>query len=65
MKCFLKGSIWPTPVLTNDMPSQSYQGYAMTDYYQVDPRFGTLEEYKELADKASEKGAILLTTKIK
>ena len=30
----------------------SYHGYAMTDFYQVDPRFGTLNEYKELADKA-------------
>jgi len=45
-------AIWPCPVLTNDMPRTSYHGYAMTDFYQVDPRFGTLEEYKELADKA-------------
>ncbi|MFH6767813.1 glycoside hydrolase family 13 protein [Gaetbulibacter aquiaggeris] len=45
-------AIWPCPLLTNDMPRASYHGYAMTDFYQVDPRFGTLEEYKELADKA-------------
>jgi glycosidase len=45
-------AIWPCPLLTNDMPRTSYHGYAMTDFYQVDPRFGTLEEYKELADKA-------------
>lgn len=44
-------AVWPSPLLTNDMPSGSYHGYAITDYYQVDPRFGTLEEYKELASK--------------
>lgn len=45
-------AIWPCPLLTNDMPRASYHGYAMTDFYQVDPRFGTLEEYIELANKA-------------
>ncbi len=45
-------AIWPCPLLTNDMPRTSYHGYAMTDFYQVDPRFGTLQEYIELADKA-------------
>ncbi|MFY7671736.1 glycoside hydrolase family 13 protein [Tenacibaculum sp. MEBiC06402] len=44
-------AVWPSPLLTNDMPSGSYHGYAITDYYQVDPRFGTLEEYKELSSK--------------
>ena len=44
-------TIWPTPVLTNNMPKGSYHGYAITDYYQVDPRFGTLEDYRNLADK--------------
>lgn len=49
-------AIWPTPVLENDMPNASYHGYAITDFYKVDPRFGTLEEYKEFADKARQKG---------
>lgn len=44
-------AIWPTPVLTNDMKSGSYHGYAITDLYQVDPRFGTLTDYKQLAEK--------------
>ncbi|MBF8148700.1 glycoside hydrolase family 13 protein [Winogradskyella sp. F6397] len=43
-------TVWPCPVLINDMPSGSYHGYAMTDFYKVDPRFGTIDEYKELAD---------------
>lgn len=38
-------SIWLNPVLINDMKEGSYHGYATTDYYTVDPRFGTLEEY--------------------
>ena len=38
------------------MARTSYHGYAMTDLYQVDPRFGTLEEYIELSKKASHKG---------
>lgn len=45
-------AIWPMPLLENDMPEASYHGYAITDHYKVDPRFGTLAEYKELADKA-------------
>ncbi|MBL7742812.1 MAG: glycoside hydrolase family 13 protein [Chitinophagaceae bacterium] len=53
-------AIWPTPVLENDMPDASYHGYAITDYYKVDPRFGTLDEYKELADKARQKGLKLI-----
>ncbi|WP_418637999.1 glycoside hydrolase family 13 protein [Winogradskyella sp.] len=43
-------AVWPCPVLINDMPNGSYHGYAMTDFYKVDPRFGTLETYRELAD---------------
>ncbi|WP_179004619.1 glycoside hydrolase family 13 protein [Winogradskyella forsetii] len=44
-------AVWPCPVLINDMPSGSYHGYAMTDFYKVDPRFGTLNEYRKLADE--------------
>ncbi|WP_299778723.1 glycoside hydrolase family 13 protein [uncultured Formosa sp.] len=53
-------AIWPTPMLTNDMNSSSYHGYAMTDFYEVDPRFGTLEEYKELSHKMDERGLKLI-----
>jgi neopullulanase len=53
-------SIWPTPLLENDMKESSYHGYAITDYYKVDPRFGTLDEYKELAEKCREKGLKLV-----
>ncbi|MFK5959247.1 MAG: glycoside hydrolase family 13 protein [Lutibacter sp.] len=49
-------AIWPTPVLTNDMEQSSYHGYAITDLYHPDPRFGTMDEYIELATKSKEKG---------
>jgi len=53
-------AIWSTPLLENDMPDYSYHGYAITDYYKVDKRFGTMEEYKELAIKAKAKGLKLI-----
>ena len=49
-------AIWSSPLLINDMPQASYHGYAITDYYKVDPRFGTLEDYKNLSKVAKEKG---------
>ncbi|PKG53299.1 glycoside hydrolase family 13 protein [Olleya sp. 1-3] len=56
--------IWSCPLLTNDMPESSYHGYAMTNFYQVDPRFGTLEKYQELAVKAKEKGIGLIMDQV-
>lgn len=49
-------AIWVCPVLENDMPGGSYHGYATTDYYRIDPRFGTNEQYSQLIDKAHSKG---------
>ena len=53
-------ALWFTPVLENDMPGggghSSYHGYATTDYYKVDPRFGTNEDYRRLVDEAHQKG---------
>lgn len=43
-------AIWLNPVLENDMPRGSYHGYATTDYYKVDPRFGSNAEYAALID---------------
>ena len=57
-------AIWPTPMLTNDMSESSYHGYAMTDFYEVDPRFGTLEEYINLGEKAREKGIKLIMDQV-
>ncbi len=57
-------AIWPTPLLTNDMFESSYHGYAITDFYQVDPRFGTLETYVELAEKMRDKGMKLIMDQV-
>jgi glycosidase len=48
-------SIWITPMLENNM-WMSYHGYAATDLYKIDPRFGSNELYKELVNKAHNKG---------
>lgn len=57
-------AVWPCPVLTNDMASQSYHGYAITDLYEVDPRFGTLEEFKELSARLEEHGMGLIMDQV-
>ena len=49
-------AIWLNPVLENDMPGGAYHGYATTDYYRVDPRFGTIEEYRTLIDESHKRG---------
>jgi len=33
-------TVWPTPVLENDMPNRTEHGYAITNHYRVDPRLG-------------------------
>ncbi|MBK9982892.1 MAG: glycoside hydrolase family 13 protein [Saprospiraceae bacterium] len=49
-------AIWPNPLLENNMPRYSYHGYAITDFYKVDPRMGTNESYKSFCQEASHKG---------
>ncbi len=57
-------AIWSCPLLTNDMYQSSYHGYAMTDFYEVDPRFGTLEDYKKLSAEAAKKGIKLVMDQV-
>lgn len=45
-------ALWLNPILENNQPHSSYHGYAITDFYKVDPRFGTNESYKALTQKA-------------
>lgn len=49
-------AVWSCPVLENDMPGGSYHGYATTDYYRIDPRFGTNADWQELVAEANKKG---------
>ena len=61
---YIKGlgftAIWLNPVLENDQAEWSYHGYSTTDYYKVDPRFGTNDEYLQLSLKASQMGIKLI-----
>ena len=57
-------AIWPGPLLINDVTHGSYHGYAITDYYKVDPRFGTTKDYVDLADKAKERGIKVIMDQI-
>ena len=53
-------ALWFTPVLENNSPDHgkhsTYHGYATTNYYRVDPRFGSNEEYRQLCTEAHQKG---------
>ena len=49
-------TIWCTPEIENDQPSASYHGYAVTDHYKIDPRYGTNELFKEYVDKCHSTG---------
>ena len=53
-------SIWLNPVLINDMKEGSYHGYATTDYYTPDPRFGSMDDYLDFSEKASQNGIKLI-----
>ncbi len=49
-------AIWPTPMLGDDEEAWSYHGYACSDYYHIDPRYGTNSQYAQMVQKAHEKG---------
>jgi glycosidase len=49
-------AIWMTPEIENDMKHASYHGYAATDHYKIDPRYGTNESYKAYVEKAHTAG---------
>ena len=49
-------AVWATPLLEDNQPEASYHGYACTDYYRIDPRFGTNELYREYVRKAHAQG---------
>ena len=48
-------TIWSTPLLLDNEPEHSYHGYACSDYYHIDPRYGSNELYKEYVEKAHER----------
>lgn len=44
--------IWLMPI----MPSPSYHKYDVTDYYNIDPQYGTIEDFKELIKECDQRG---------
>lgn len=49
-------AIWLNPILENNMREGSYHGYAITDYYAVDPRLGSNQEFCRMVEAAHNKG---------
>lgn len=48
--------IWPTPLTENDGAEYSYHGYASTDLYRIDPRFGSNEDFRDFVSEARARG---------
>ncbi len=53
-------TLWMTPVLENDMPNRTEHGYAFTNHYKIEPRFGGAELYKRLSDSLHRRGMKLI-----
>jgi len=49
-------ALWITPVQENNNPDYSYHGYAITNHYQIDKRFGTNEDYVNFVKKCHDQG---------
>jgi glycosidase len=49
-------ALWLNPVLENNQKRESYHGYAITDLYNVDARFGSNDDYLKLIDQAHKSG---------
>jgi hypothetical protein len=48
--------LWPTPLLESNMPAYSYHGYATTNLYRIDPRYGSNEEYRDFVEAGARQG---------
>lgn len=53
-------ALWTTPLLEDNMPTYSYHTYAITDYFKVDARYGTNQDYVRLADECHKRGIKLI-----
>jgi neopullulanase len=53
-------TVWMTPVIENDMPNRTEHGYAFTNHYKIEPRFGGPEAYKKLSDELHKRGMKLI-----
>jgi neopullulanase len=53
-------AVWPTPLCEDNQKNYSYHGYAQTDLYKIDPRYGTNEDYARLATELHKKDMKLI-----
>lgn len=53
-------ALWSTPMMEDNMEKTSYHTYAITDYYKIDPRYGTNEDYKRLSAECNKRGIKLV-----
>ena len=53
-------ALWMTPVIENDMPERTEHGYAFTDHYKIEPRFGGAKGYKALSEELHRNGMKLI-----
>src|SRR6478735_6075621 len=53
-------SVWMTPVIENDMPNRTEHGYAFTNHYKIEPRFGGAVAYKRLSEELHKRGMKLI-----
>ena len=49
-------TVWLNPIQENNMQGGSYHGYAITDFYKIDPRFGSNGEFRDLVRTTHQKG---------
>ncbi|OYQ42248.1 glycoside hydrolase family 13 protein [Flavobacterium aurantiibacter] len=49
-------AVWSTPLCEDNDPKTSYHGYAQSDVYRIDPRYGSNEEYVDFVEAAHQKG---------
>lgn len=53
-------AVWLTPVNEDNQKQHSYHGYAQTDLYKIDARYGTNEDYRELSRQLNKRGMMLI-----
>lgn len=58
-------AVWVNPVYKNSLPNVgAYHGYSTVDFYDLEPRFGTMKDFRELVDEAHRMGIKVLQDQV-
>ena len=57
-------AIWPMPLLENNQAAYTYHGYAISNFYQTDKRYGSNDDYKAFVSAAHQKGLKVLMDQV-